>query len=209
MTKSLKDQNKPALYTLVITNLLLFYALLQGIDLLSDKPFKILKQVQNLLPAGLGICLIGILNSLVNAETKAKIVFLRRSNPLPGSRVFNSNMLAKDSRIDIRQIEIKHGTAPIKAADQNSLWYRIYKKYKDESSVIEAHKSFLLARDYSILCLLMIVCFLPLAFIQMSSAMTALAYSGGMAFQFILAMIAARNNGNRFALTVLAIESVS
>ena len=209
MTKSLKEQNKPALYSLAVGNLVVFYALLQGIDLFSDEPFELLEQAKKLLPAGLGICLVGVLNSLVDAETKAKIVFLRFSNPLPGSRAFNSDMLAKDSRIDPQRLESKCGPAPDTARGQNSLWYRIYKKYCDDAAVIEAHKSFLFTRDYAVLCLLMAVCFLPLAFLQLPSATIALIYSVGMVAQFFLAMLAARNNGNRFALTVLATEAAS
>lgn len=209
MTKSLKEQNKLPLYSLILANLVVFYALLQGVDLLSDEPFELLKQAQELLPAGLGICLVGIVNALVDAETKAKIVFLRRSNALPGSRAFNSDMLAKDSRIDPQQLESKFGSAPSKAADQNSLWYRIYKKHSDDTSVVEAHKNFLFTRDYSVLCLLMVICFLPLAFMQIPSITVAFIYSAGMVVQLLLVMTAARNNGNRFALTVLAIESVS
>lgn len=209
MAKSLKDQNKPALYTLVAVNLIVFYALLQGVDLLSDEPLELLQQLQKMMPAGLGVCLIGILNALVEAETKAKIVFLRRSNPLPGSRAFNPEMLSKDSRIDPQRLADKHGAFPDAPQQQNSLWYRIYKTHGEDTSVVEAHKSFLFTRDYAVLCLLMMVCFVPLAFWQLALTSIALMYGVAMVVQFAMVMIAARNNGNRFVLTVLALEAAA
>lgn len=209
MAKSLKEQNKLALYTLVAVNLVVFYALLQGIDLLSGKPFELAQQGKKLLPSGLGACLVGILNSLVEAETKAKIVFLRRSNPLPGSRAFNSDMLAKDSRIDPQCLEGKCGPFPDAPEEQNSLWYRIYRKHSEDTSVVDAHRSFLFTRDYAVLCLLMIACFLPIAFYQLPFMSAAWVYGMAMVAQFLLAMIAARNNGNRFVFTVLAIEAAA
>lgn len=207
MAKSLKDQNKPALYTLVAANLIIFYALLQGIDLLSDKPLELIQQLQKMMPVGLVACLVGILNALVEAETKAKIVFLRLSNPLPGSRAFEPSMLAKDSRIDPQRLVNKHGTFPDTPQQQNSLWYRIYKAHSEDTAVVEAHKNFLFTRDYTVLCLLMMVCFVPLAFWQLALTSAAWMYGVAMVTQFAIAMIAARNSGNRFALTVLAVEA--
>ena len=209
MAKSLKEQNKPALYTLIAVNLIVFYALLQGIDLLSNEPLELLQQLQKLMPAGLGVCLVGILNAQVEAETKAKIVFLRRSNPLPGARAFNPDMLAKDSRIDPKRLKDKHGAFPDTPQQQNSLWYRIYRTYGEDTSVIEAHKSFLFTRDYAVLCLLMMICFVPLAFWQLPVTTVAWMYGAAMVIQFAMVMVAARNNGNRFVLTVLALEAAS
>ena len=209
MTKSLKEQNRLALYTLMAVNLIVFYALLQGIDLLSNEPLQLLQQLQKLMPAGLGVCLVGILNALVEAETKAKIVFLRRSNPLPGSRAFNPDMLAKDSRIDPKRLKDKYGEFPDTPQQQNSLWYRIYRTHGEDTSVIEAHKSFLFTRDYAVLCLLMMICFVPLAFWQLPVATFAWMYGAAMVMQFAMVMVAARNNGNRLVLTVLALEAAS
>lgn len=207
MTQSLKEKNKVTLILIVSLNLVLLYALIGGIDIFSGESIELFQQTQKLLLAGLGGGFVGVLNALVDAEIKAKIVFLRFANPLPGSRAFNADMLAKDSRIAPEMLRAKIGTVPSSPQQQNSLWYQIYKKHCEEISVIEAHKNFLFTRDYAVLSLIMIVVISPLGFWLIPEISIAMTYATIIIIQFILAMIAARNNGNRLVLTVLAIES--
>jgi len=144
-----------------------------------------------------------IVNGIIPSNVKAVIVFWRVHNALPGHRVF-TKLLMKDSRIDQSSLENKYGKLPLKATDQNNLWYKIYKKNENDVIVIDSHKNFLLLRDLSSISFIILFLF-PIIIIFNNSL--SLLYPFLLFIQFITITISAKNYGNRFALNVLAIES--
>ena len=87
--KSLKDQNNSSLVTILIVNIAVFAVALKTDQLLAADYQEILKQWQALIPAGVGAVLIGVINGLLNSQAKARLVFWRWHDPLPGSRAFS------------------------------------------------------------------------------------------------------------------------
>lgn len=187
-------------------NLILFYAMLKGQLLLAGDWAVAIQDSSQALPAGLGLVLTGILNAQLSANTKSRIVFLRWRNPLPGCEAF-SRYARSDPRVDLVALGNQYGPLPTDPRTQNTLWYKLYKTVEMEPAVVQAHRAFLFARDYTCIALMILVTFGGAALFQMSSMKVVLLYIVGLAFQLLIAGQAARNHGRRFVSTVLAVKS--
>lgn len=149
---------------------------------------------------------VGVLNAFFSAHAKARFVFLRWHDPLPAGRAF-SYFAKVDSRVDVVKLKAKIGAFPKSPSRQNAKWYSLYKTMEDAPEVRDAHKNFLLTRDYAMFALLFCLVLAPLGFKQFPSLTMALSYSGFLIVQVVLVVRAARVHGNRFVTTVLARKS--
>lgn len=200
MTMSLKDQNTSRLVAACVFNVAIFFALIMGLGF-TPESWMIW------LPAPLSIALIAILNGLVNAQTKARIVFWRWHHPLPGSRAF-SEIAKSDPRIDIAAIRKKIGKLPRSPQKQNAAWYSLYQSVKGDPSVASNHRDYLFARDYASLAALMLVPLVCLGFWLSENLATAFGYAAVLVLQYLIVRLVAANFGYRFAATALAVSSV-
>jgi len=206
MAASLKGQNIAGLYALMGANLALFYGVVQHDAILGGNWAEAARQLGEAVPAGLGLALTGVLNAQLSPEAKARIVFLRWRDPLPGAEAFTKH--AKDDpRVDLAALEAACGPLPVTAREQNALWYRLYKSVGADPSVIQVHRAFLFTRDYACLALFTCAVLGVAGFVQIPSTRTALGYFALLVAQFLLARRAARNHGVRFVTTVLALKS--
>ncbi|WP_342723919.1 hypothetical protein AAFG07_33230 [Bradyrhizobium sp. B097] len=73
--KSLKDQNTPSLVTILVVNVAIFAVALKTDHVLAADYQEALKHWQALIPAGLGGVLIGVINGLLDVQTKVRLVF--------------------------------------------------------------------------------------------------------------------------------------
>ncbi len=147
-----------------------------------------------------------VLNGFLGDLSKARLVFWRWRDPLPGYRAFSTIMHA-DPRIDVTRLESRLGTFPSEPKEQNATWYRLYKLHIDKLTVLEAHRAFLLTRDMSGLAAVFAVCFtLGVSMSVAGWKLTAL-YSALLLAQYLVVATSARNYGSRFVANVLAEES--
>jgi hypothetical protein len=96
---------------------------------------------------------------------------------------------------------------PSAPAEQNSLWYKLYRWVDGDVPVAEAHRSYLLFRDMtamSALLLLLVPSALYLSGAREASLLIAAALFGG---QYLATAVAARNSGVRFVTNVLAVHA--
>lgn len=206
MALSLKVINKPVLWIVVVVNVVILYATIQTDVIFGGNWKALLDQWQKAIPAGGGLIIVGILNAIVPANAKARIVYFRWNNALPGSEAFSRHG-KNDPRVDIVALEQVHGPFPKDGEGQNELWYALYKNVKDDPSVMQVHREFLLTRDYTCLSLMMLVLLGTIGLVQIPSAQTGLLYLILLALQFTLVNLAARNHGRRFVTTVLALTA--
>jgi hypothetical protein len=164
----------------------------------------ILSNLAGVIPPGLGLIAVGAINAILSADWKARLVFLRWRDPLPGSRAF-SELLTTDSRIDVNKLKAKHSPFPSTLADQNALWYKLYRSVSGLPEVTHVHRDFLLNRDLAVMSALLLVIGPPLSAIFGGKAALVLAaiYAG----EFFIFRLAAANYGRRLVTTVLAIKS--
>lgn len=204
--KSLKDQNTASLVTILIVNIAIFAVVLKTDQLLAADYQEVLKHWQALIPAGLGAVLIGVVNGLLNVQAKARLVFWRWHDPLPGSRAF-SHYVHLDPRIDVAALKSKAGPFPTKPNEQNALWYKLYKSVENDPRVLHVHRLFLLTRDYAGIAFMLLIVFGGIGVFAMQTYRTELLYAAALLMQFVASAVAAKNYGVRFVNTVLALKA--
>lgn len=202
--KSLKDQNRWQLWIIVAANSLFLYGVVRANAIKADGLRAAFTDAQNLVPVGLALVIATVLNGLVSADMKARLVFLRWHHALPGHRAFSKHAV-RDPRIDVATLEKLHAAAlPVEPAEQNRAWYRIYKTVENDHGVRQVHRDFLLLRDYTALCAVFFVLYGAAGFLTIPSIRIRLMYLAVLAAQFALVRQAAANYGTRFVTTVLA-----
>lgn len=206
--KSLKEQNNPLIYSFIILNIVVGYLFLfinsptiDGANEFLDK-ITAKQGIFTLLIPFLAL----ILTSIISSDTKAQIIFLRISNPLPGSRAFSKYIL-KDPRINREKLEIKYSPFPKDQSKQNSLWYKIYKKNIEKITVVESHKKFLLTRDLAVISFILSLIFPIVWFFSKTEFTNSFYYLLYLLIQFVLLNLSAKNLGIRFTCNVLTEES--
>ena len=99
------------------------------------------------------------------------------------------------------------GRFPRTPSKQNELWYRVYKKHKNEPAVVDSHRSFLLTRDIAIMTFLLAVGVGIFVFLFPEIPDGFLVYFLSLVIFYFFAAVASQNYGRRFTLNVLAEES--
>jgi hypothetical protein len=204
MSDSLKDY-KPALFGLMAANIAFYYAVAQNNAIIAGDWISLAKNLEGILPAGLGLVLTGVINAQLSPEMKARLVFMSWRDPLPGCKAFTCHAQS-DARVDVACLELTYGPLPTAPREQNALWYRLYKTIEQDPAIGQVHRAFLFTRDYTSLALMFVIVFGAAGFIQIPSTRVAFIYLGLLLLQFVLAGQAARNHGKRFVTTVLAIK---
>ena len=210
--KSLKSANQPKLITFVVVNLVLAGISLAGhqtvISLLRDGAkgdWALLARVVGV-PA-VGTLAVGLLGWLIPREWKEVLVFWRLGPArLPSSEAF-TKIAPADPRIDMHQLSTHLGSVPTDGAQQNTVWYSVYRKHSKEAAVNDANSAYLLYRDMTAIVPFLIVASMLAAGMMGVNLARTLELAFAICVEFLLLAIAARNAGRRLVANVLAIES--
>lgn len=200
---SLKQGNAPKLFALLAANALFFYLLVHSDQIGAGNWPTLASSLLGLLPAGVGVALVGILNGQISGDMKAKLAFLRWNFPYPGCRAFSYHG-PKDLSVDMATLERRHGHLPTDPREQNVLWYRMYRAVAGLPGVAQAHRHFLFARDYAFMSLVMLVVLGGAAGIMMKPVSSLTIYVLLLLVQWAFATNAASVGGQRFVTIVLA-----
>ena len=202
MEKSLKEQSRLALRLVVAANATIYIAVLGGDWTIAGLAGKLVS-LQGIVAAPLLTVLAGIANAQIDHNNKARLVFWRKSHPLPGSRAFTEYMHT-DSRIDVTALQQYMDPLPTEPGTQNALWYRWYREVEEDTRIRQVHREYLFTRDYAGIAALLAGSLGPLSFWQLESMAIAGFYSVALLAQYLLVRRAAYNHGVRFVTTVLA-----
>jgi len=211
MNKQLKDGlYKTGLVVVIVINLLVLNMGINGGELTSDVE-KIWKKLSSIsLQDGIFGFLLSVfavaLNGMIPSEWKFVLVYWKLKNAKPASEAFTKWMF-EDDRIGIKVLQKKYKNLPTSPKEQNSLWYRIYKKHQEKPSVVDAHRNFLLMRDLATISFIFMFLFGLYVLIRANysfySFIVFLIFLG----EYVLFSISARNYGIRLVCNVLAEES--
>lgn len=206
MASSQKDENRVGLYASIVLNTVALYSLITTNRLEPGEWMRALADWQLAIPAVVGLAFITLLNSQIPTKQKEQIVFWKSDNPLPGSQAF-TRYLPKDSRIDADTLQERFGPFPSDPFAQNKLWYRIYSTVRDDPAIAVQRRTYLFARDFAVLVLLMLVVFGGIALVQLRSSLLFILYIGALLLQYALAVNAARTTAERWVTTAMAMAS--
>ena len=202
--KYLKSRNLPVVIIFVIWCVSLYATFFIGSDSFwtdLQSKYTTLNRKNGLVVAMMPI-LVLVLSGLISAELKAILVFWRVKNALPGHRVF-TKLAQRDARIDMNDLRKKLGDIPRAAKEQNTCWFKLYKKHESAPTVENPHRSFLLARDLASIALIFSIGGgFGLAFGGVKFTTVAL-YVVVMLAQYFLLAVVARNHGNRLVCNVI------
>jgi len=206
----LKSKNALYLWTFVGVNFAVFFAVTIGshLDYSSVQHFWQRISAKNGFIAACMPLLVVVFNGLLGDVAKARLVFWRWSNPLPGCRAF-SKLMHTDPRIDVAKLKEKRGPFPRAAKEQNALWFNLYKRHSATITVTDSHRLYLLTRDIASMSALFVFPFSVFTAFSSLEAKTVWLYAGALLLQYIAVATAARNYGNRFVKNVLTEESHS
>jgi hypothetical protein len=204
MAISLKDINRAGLVLVVVANVAVYYVLLTpGFEV--SEISNLLGDFESYVPAGLIALVVGVLNSQLGHEAKARIVFWRWNNPLPGSRAF-SHIIRQDTRIDLTALQTAAGTLPTDPGEQNRLWFKWYREFQNEPGILQVHREYLFTRDWAGLAILLGLALVPLAFWQMERVQAWIMLTI-IVVEYLLVRRSAKNHGERFVASVMANKS--
>ncbi|RQS57646.1 hypothetical protein [Burkholderia sp. Bp8986] len=152
--------------------------------------------------------LVLLLTGLLSHAAKARLVYWRFTNPLPGSQAFTKHAPA-DARIDMKALAKNVGALPTDPGEQNAKWYKLYRQVGDDPAVSEAHKLYLMYRDMAAMSLLLIP-LVPAALWYAGAPLGSRWLAGALfAAQYVVCAIGARHSGARFVCNVLAVHSTT
>jgi hypothetical protein len=205
----LKGKNAPYLWSFISINVALFLGVLIGKPLSESSIDNFWHRVtmrDGVFAVGIPILAI-VLSAVLGDRGKARLVFWRWTNPLPGCRVF-SELLKTDPRVNMSVLHSKLGEFPTTAHDQNSLWFSVYRRRSTAPRILEAHKMYLLTREMAAIAAVFTLLFAAILFLGTIDLKISGIYIAALVLQYLLIATAARNYGNRFVLNVLSEESL-
>lgn len=209
--KSLKEQNIWLINIAVLLHILVFFWItVQPIALFDLSQDDLLKRLQSLLaPSAISLGVICILRlvllGMIPSGLRDKLVHWRMKNPLPGSKAF-TKIGVDDPRVNLDALANQHSSLPTDPAEQDQLFYHIYKKRQNETGVLDAHKSYLAMRDISVLNLMFLLILSPLAYYMIGTIQGVNGYVLALIIVFILTSFTAQNYARRMVENVLAAE---
>lgn len=198
--RSIKSQILPMLVAALVADVLIIATVAgvigaDSVSVVNAKPFGFAA----ILPV-----LVLLLVNVVPAAWRDRLGHLRWKSPLPGNRVF-TEYGPHDDRIDMDVLVRTHGPLPTVPNEQNALWYKLYKEVRDEVSIVESQRRYLLFRDLATMSLMLLLACpsLAIAFDWQVVGWSTLIF----VLQTTLCAFASRNTGIRFVVNVLVLHS--
>ena len=204
MARSLKEQNRWQIWLIIAVNSLFLYGVVEANAIEIDGIRSIFTDASKLMPFGLAVFIATVLNGLLPANAKARLVFLRWRYALPGHTAFTQYINA-DPRIDPAAAQRTiGGSLPADPVEQNRIWYRLYKTAETDPAISQVHRDFLLTRDYTTLAVLFLAFYGGVGYYSIPSPKIATIYVALLLIQCIVVRQAAFHYGIRFVTSVLA-----
>lgn len=173
---NIKDYRNKELKLYMIANVLIILATSENISYNeitgnTDYIKKIIELLNISLISGFMSIITFLLDSLYSSNIKSKLLNLFDIIPEPGERIF-SNIFSnkyKDHRIDINDARIEYNDIKVgmqslikkeKKIYENTQWYKIYHKYRNQDMIFISNKDYLLCRDIYIATINIIILYL-------------------------------------------------
>ena len=204
--ENLKIRYKKHLIVFLIANVAVYAVMSVGGEIAEiQKAVDVLMSEKGLFIA-LSPIIILVINGLISADWKARLIFWKYTNPLPGSEAFSKH-IDNDHRIHAGNLQKRWGALPSDPIEQNSLWYKMYRSVEEDVRVREAHYDWLFARDLAAFSIMFLLVFSAIGFMSISNKTAYIYYFLALVAQYLFVVIAAQTYGKRFVSNVLVCAS--
>lgn len=204
MNLSLKAQNRPTIIMVTAVYSVALWSLISPIPLFDNLSQDF--NPQSGIFAGIAALFSYTVSELIPRRSKLFLVEWKWENQASGCQAFTKIAL-EDHRIDLKCLEKNYGPLPIDPSEQDRTFYKIYRIFQNEVSVLDAHKSYLLFRELCCLSFLLLFVGLIFGVIFGRSIIIVLAYLCASLVAYIIFAQAAQNAGRRLVANVLAVAS--
>lgn len=183
------------------------------LGLLVALPTRFEELEQHPLPlaaSGAIACVIALAaNAFLPAALKHVLVFWRVKDVLPGHRAF-TEFAPNDPRIDLARLKQNcGGQIPLRAGDQNKVWYRLLMKHEEHPAVAGSHRRFLALRDMAASALLLAILFSISAAVAKADPLFYPVLIGLLGIEYLFLRVGAVNEAERLICNVLAREAAA
>ena len=210
--KSLKEQNAGLIRAAMIGHIVAFVWI-------AAEPLRLLSMNGRMLAARLeaaaapgtaafGLIVVAslLLLGLIDPGWRDRIIHWRSRDPLPGCRAF-TRVGPLSSHVNMEVLGAQYGPLPLAGKEQNQLFYRIYREFRDDVGVLDAHGRYLAARDIGTITALVMIPLPLLAWWASGNGERVLSYGMVLFLIYVLCVIAAKNYSWRLVEHVLALAS--
>lgn len=210
--KSLKEQNAGLIRAAMIGHIVAFaWIAAEPLRLLSMNSRMLAAQLEAAAApstAALGLIVVAslLLLGLINPGWRDRIMHWRWHDPLPGCRAF-TRVGPLSSHVNMAALEAQYGPLLLASKEQNQLFYRIYREYRDDVGVLDAHGRYLAVRDIGTITALVMIPLPFLAWWASGNGERALGYGVVLLLIYALCVAAAKNYSWRMVQHVLALAS--
>jgi len=210
--KSLKEQNAGLIRATMIGHAVAFvFIAAEPLSLLSMDGRTLAARLEAAAAPGtaaFGLIVVAslLLLGLINPGWRDRIMHWRWRDPLPGCRAFTS-VGPSSSHVNMAVLDAQYGPLPLAGKEQNQLFYRIYRRFRDDIGVLDAHGRYLAVRDIGTITALVMLPLPWLAWWASGNGGQALAYGGVLFMVYVFCVVAAKNYSWRMVQHVLALAS--
>lgn len=204
--ENLKSKYKKHLIAFLVANVAVYAAMSVGGGISDIQSTVDALMSEKGLFIALSPIIILVINGLVSADWKARLIFWRYSNPLPGSEAFSKH-INNDPRIHVDHLQEHWGELPNDPVEQNRLWYKMYRSVETDVRVHGAHYDWLFSRDLAALSVIFLFVFSVIGFVSISSQKAYMYYFLALISQYLIVAISAQTYGKRFVSNVLVCAS--
>ena len=211
---SLKDQNAWFVRAALLLHAVAFaYVAFEPFILTQlARPDALQKLQDTVAPGALSLAIITltrlVLLGLVPARLRDRVIHWRWRHPLPGTRAF-TKVGPADPRVDMAQLERSYCPLPTDPGEQGRIFYKIYSAHRGSVGVLDAHKSYLAARDIGTINLLLFFLLPGLAHWATYDLTRTAIYAGTLFLSYVLMALAAQVYGTRLVENALAAASAN
>ena len=208
--KSLKEQNAWLIRGVMIAHVVVFATVaLRPLQLLEmDRRTLFAKLDAIALPgsAALAVIVLAVLLLLgmLPDKWRNRIIHWRWSTPLPGARAFTV-LGPESSRVDMAAVERQHGPLPADPDEQDRKFYQIYRMYRNDTGVLDAHRYYLATRDIGTITFLLLISLPWFAWWISGNFSRSAAYAGLLLLIYVACAWAAQVYGQRMVQNVLSV----
>lgn len=210
--KSLKEQNAGLIRATMIGHMLAFvWIAAEPLRFLKLDGATVVSRLEAAAAPGtaaLGLIVVAslLLLGMINPSWRDRLIHWRWRHPLPGCRAF-TRVGPASSHVDMDVLETKYGPLPSDEAEQNRLFYRIYRDHRDDVGVLDAHGRYLAVRDIGTITALVMLVLPWLAWWASGNAVKSFAYGIALLVVYGLSAVASKNYSWRMVQHVLALAS--